>query len=110
MVNSVCCYDLLCPPTFLTTFSQHFEVSDVISNHLLHIRMFLYAFECFCSSVYDLHEKKSDTAIFKMEASATAVPSTAAKKQKYKWSDQTVEKLTDLAFFFHRHLKPRPAI
>ena len=31
-----------------------------------------------------------------MEATATAVPSTAAGKQKYKWNDQTVEKLIDL--------------
>ena len=45
-----------------------------------------------------------------MEATATAVPSTAAGKQKYKGNDQTVEKLIDLAFFFHRHLKPKPAI
>ena len=28
-----------------------------------------------------------------MEATTTAVPSTAAGKQKYKWNDQTVEKL-----------------
>ena len=95
MVNSVCCYNFLYPPTFLTTFSQHFEVSDVISNHLLHIRMFLYAFECFCLSVYDLHEK-NQIVIFKIEATATAVPSTAAGKQKYKWNDQPVKKLIDL--------------
>ena len=31
-----------------------------------------------------------------MEATATAVPSTVAGKQKYKWNDQTVEKLIDL--------------
>ena len=31
-----------------------------------------------------------------MEVTATAVPSTAAGKQKYKWNDQTVEKLIDL--------------
>ena len=31
-----------------------------------------------------------------MEATATAFPSTAAGKQKYKWNDQTVEKLIDL--------------
>ena len=87
---------MLYPPTFLTTFSQHFEVSDVISNHLLHIRMFLYAFECFCSSLYDLHEKNQIQSLSKVEATATAVPSTAAGKQKYKWNDQTVEKLIDL--------------
>ena len=58
--------------------------------------MFLYVFKCFCSSVYDLHEKKSDTVIFKMEATAAAVPSTATGKQKYKWNDQTAEKLIDL--------------
>ena len=31
-----------------------------------------------------------------MEATAAAVPSTVAGKQKYKWNDQTVEKLIDL--------------
>ena len=31
-----------------------------------------------------------------MEATATAVPSTAAGKRKYKWNNQTVEKLIDL--------------
>ena len=31
-----------------------------------------------------------------MEATATAVPSTAAGKQKCKWNDQTVEKIIDL--------------
>ena len=40
--------------------------------------------------------KKIRYRLFQNESHATAVPSTAAGKQKYKWNDQTVEKLIDL--------------
>ena len=40
-----------------------------------------------------------------MEATATAVPSTAAGKQKYKWNKQTVEKL--ICFLFSSSSKAK---